>query len=459
MSDAGEDWNEEGSHGEPSHEDPEAVRSENSDLDDGGEADDRPESKAELLRRELEEQDDIEPVAEGEEDALSGGRLNQWEEPSYAKCNAIPFATLVARLEGLRQGQQSHHSWKDSDRIQRLLPARLVEYLRAPLQEGGKPESIFPLYRLLMPDKDSSRLVFLKESLLADMYIGAFDLLPRQQAMLRNYTNPMYVKSAACGDFSAVLEESLAQRCPMTPSNLTLKDINAFLDELLGLKQQQKTGHDYRYQAAGPVRKKAKGPTLKERRTEWLRKQLRLNNSLSPCEHKWFVRIILRKLDFGIGFTRLLNWYDPRAIDLWNARSTLKRLCDELAFSKTIEQEQTEAESLLHGPLPYLTASNDIEFGVEFDPMRSEKTGFQIVLSNLSGRHREHFASASSSSSADPPLAAVHPAFTVETKLDGERMIVHFRRDGVVRIHSRAHVWYRCVTKRKHGDREIAHRY
>jgi hypothetical protein len=123
-------------------------------------------------------------------------------------------------------------------------------------------------------------------------------------------------------------------------------------------------------------------------------------------------------------------------VELWNARSTLKRLCRDLAFSSD-ENEMAQKEQ--GGCLPYLVAPNDgIEFGTEFDPMRSERTGFAILLANISSRHRSHFES-----QTDAPLAAIHPAFTVETKLDGERMLIHFRRDGVVRMHSRSHVWYR----------------
>jgi DNA ligase N terminus/ATP dependent DNA ligase domain len=247
----------------------------------------------------------------------------------------------------------------------------------------------------------------------------------------------MYVNTSACGDFSAVLEQCLQKKSMKVPSNFSVKDINDCLDELKELKVSRRTGHDWKI--SSPT-KKAKPPTLKSLRTEWL-KSLRFppdRTALSAVEHKWLVRIILRKLQLGVGPTRLYSWYDPRAMDLWNARSTLKRLCRDLAFSSDDTESSQNGQD---GCLPYLVAPRDgIEFGTEFDPMRSERTGFAILLANISGRHRSGFES-----QTDVPLAAIHPPFTVETKLDGERMLVHFRRDGVVRLHSRSYVWYRYV--------------
>lgn len=398
--------------------------------EDGDDESERPETQAELLQRD-DDGDGDEPLAEGE---VPVPRADM--EPSYAKCNAIPFHTLCERMESLLQNARTNnHSLKEVDRLERLLPARLIEYLRT-TQRGCPPESIFPLFRLLMPENDSSRFISMKESLLADMYVEAFNL-QEDRDKLKNYGNPMYVNTSACGDFSAVLEQCLQKKSMKVPSNFSVKDINECLDELKELKVSRRTGHDWKI--SSPT-KKAKLPTLKSLRTEWL-KSLRFRpdrTALSAVEHKWLVRIILRKLQLGVGPTRLYSWYDPRAMDLWNARSTLKRLCRDLASSS---DETDSSQNGQDGCLPYLVAPRDgIEFGTEFDPMRSERTGFAILLANISGRHRSHFES-----KTDVPLAAIHPAFTVETKLDGERMLVHFRRDGVVRLHSRSHVWYRYV--------------
>jgi DNA ligase N terminus len=399
-------------------------------LEEGEEESERPETQAELLQRD-DDWEGEEPLAEGE---VPVPRADM--EPSYAKCNAIPFHILCERMESLLSSARNNHSLKELDRPERLLPATLMDYVRTN-HLGRPPESIFPLFRLLMPENDSSRFISMKESLLADMYVEAFNL-QEDRDRLKNYGNPMFVNTSACGDFSAVLEQCLQRKDHLKiPSNYSVKDINACLDELKELKVSRRTGHDWKVSSPS---KKAKRPTLKYLRTKWLERFLSPGDrtALSALEHKWMVRIILRKLQLGVGPTKLFNWYDPQAMDLWNARSTLKRLCRDLAFASD-EKEMAQKEK--DGCLPYLVAPKDgLEFGTEFDPMRSEKTGFAILLANFSGRHRNHYES-----QTDAPLAAIHPAFTVETKLDGERMLVHFRRDGVVRMHSRSHVWYRYV--------------
>lgn len=392
------------------------------------------ETQQELEQREAEDDDD-DPVAEGETEM----------EPSYVKANAIPFFELVTRLETLHQGIRQKRRLKDPEKLQYLLPPRLLEYLRSH-DPGQPPESIFPLYRLLVPEKDTSRFITMKESALTDLYSKAFDLVPDDVQKLKNFHSPSVVETDVCGDFSSVLERVLSRRIDSDASDYTVQGINELLDELYNLKIVRATNHDWQQQYGSPS-KKVKRPTLKELRTQWLhglRFPANVRRPLSAREHKWLVRIIQRKLEFGLGFTRLLDWYDPRAMEKWSSRGTLKRICRDLAFTPldsvpSLDNRKSDV------PLPYLNVSPEgVEFGTEFDPMRSEKTGFQIVLTNLSDRHREYFASQQPFTTT--PLAALHPAFTVETKLDGERMFVHFRRDGVIRIHSRQQVWYRYET-------------
>jgi len=84
-------------------------------------------------------------------------------------------------------------------------------------------------------------------------------------------------------------------------------------------------------------------------------------------------------------------------------------------------------------------------FGTAFDPMLSAKTSFDRVLDDISSKHREYYARELRPQGRwqTPPLAFQHPAFSVETKLDGDRMLLHVGRDGRVQIHSRRSVWYR----------------
>jgi hypothetical protein len=93
-----------------------------------------------------------------------------------------------------------------------------------------------------------------------------------------------------------------------------------------------------------------------------------------------------------------------------------------------------------HQPSPVVP-----NFGSIFTPMLSEKTGFDRILDDLSRRHREFLKSEEGIKRfpKDKPLALMHPAFVIEPKMDGERMLVHASRDGVIRMHTRNGNWYR----------------
>ena len=105
-----------------------------------------------------------------------------------------------------------------------------------------------------------------------------------------------------------------------------------------------------------------------------------------------------------------------------------------------------------------LTSAAALSFGKPFTPMSSARTSFDSVLDDISRRHRAFAQAQQEAQSLEEPSTAAqslsfrYPAFSVETKLDGERMIVHLSKDGIVKICSRVGNWYRYVvyeTKRE----------
>lgn len=68
------------------------------------------------------------------------------------------------------------------------------------------------------------------------------------------------------------------------------------------------------------------------------------------------------------------------------------------------------------------------------------------LLTDISKRHRDYVKNPDDGHYERPALhslAITHPAFSVETKLDGERMLIHyFHETGIVKIHSRSSKWY-----------------
>lgn len=150
---------------------------------------------------------------------------------------------------------------------------------------------------------------------------------------------------------------------------------------------------------------------------------------------------------------------------LWSAHNSLKGICDKLCdpeFSQSrdasyLQQQTSEStdddKNENHGLDTYMPKSLVApQFGNPFSPMLSEKTGFGRVLDDISRRHRSFIESddakffTNSNSNSDylsNSLSFKHPAFIVEPKLDGERLLVHINRNGIVKLHTRKGNWYR----------------
>jgi hypothetical protein len=149
---------------------------------------------------------------------------------------------------------------------------------------------------------------------------------------------------------------------------------------------------------------------------------------------------------------------------LWSAHNSLKGICDKLCdpefaqaqhdYMNTVQQQaglNGNSSSANTGDLgldAYMKKSLTApQFGVPFSPMLSERTGFDRVLNDISSRHRSYLLSDDaklfSQYISSHSLSFQHPAFTIEPKLDGERILVHVSRDGVVKMHTRRGNWYR----------------
>jgi ATP-dependent DNA ligase len=115
------------------------------------------------------------------------------------------------------------------------------------------------------------------------------------------------------------------------------------------------------------------------------------------------------------------------------------------------------------GTLTYLPGpSTDVQLGKIFAPMLSQKTGFERILNDLSKRHRAFARAATEAAKerdeesqhpATNSLACQHPAFTIEIKLDGERMLMHYEREGsLIKFHTRNGNWFRYVIPGRCGQ-------
>jgi DNA ligase N terminus len=271
-------------------------------------------------------------------------------------------ATTTTSTSFHSQRNSTTKKWSDTQKLWKLLPPKFLQHLQDASNTSNTTnttdnnmnttgtrtvQSIFPILRLLLPEKDGSRQFQMAESTISIMYGNALGLSSTQSSkykMLLNYTDPNYVTSHhdGLGDLSLVVQTVVATTKIHQPSTYTIGHINAALDVLSTLPakaKQMKSNHDWKQntttkestEARSPHNKKKtpkKNTSIKELRIQWLRQlndgtfrsshsntNTNTNNSsdgtnhgLSPLEHKWLVRILLRKMQFGlVRFSVLLH--------------------------------------------------------------------------------------------------------------------------------------------------------
>ena len=129
-------------------------------------------------------------------------------EPSYQKFGSIPFSILSKRLEQLWQRKMMKNTGKKrnnkaitlQDMLLNLLPPKML-HTYSQHEPGQPPESIFPLIRLLCPEKDGARRTCVKEMTLAKAYIKAFGWASdkKESRKLLNYHDPAIVGTNGAG--------------------------------------------------------------------------------------------------------------------------------------------------------------------------------------------------------------------------------------------------------------------
>ncbi|KAL3940098.1 MAG: hypothetical protein SGBAC_005282 [Bacillariaceae sp.] len=262
------------------------------------------------------------------------------EEPSCQLADNLTFATTCFTMEII---------WKTTagQLAARTLQQKLDSLLSTEMLHIAKQnsESLFPLLRLYCPDKDSTptREYGINEQNIAQAYCDVLGLQTRGGIaglihcsdlanMLLHFRDPTWVRIDLVGDLSMVVQHVMNERTIYTQSKLDLGDINALLDELAALNpKQQHYHHDACKTEKENVRPKVNAKAnLRKMLEAWFRKVI-LEHNLSPLEHKWLVRIILKKPDLGVRSTSILRAYSPYANGLLAADGNLKHMCDKLA--------------------------------------------------------------------------------------------------------------------------------
>lgn len=383
-------------------------------------------SSSDALEKQVEKEGEKESSDDSDDDNSTASI-----EPDYDKANSLSFYMICSRMETL---------WKTKQGKKRIPEAEKKKYiLPPPLLKEMESQSVFPWFRLLMPDIDGARSTNVKEKKIAQAYCDAegFAKGTKNYEMLYGFTDPQKVPSNTAGDLSLVVEHVMEKRIPKKKSDVTVGQINHLLDELVSLRLRKRHhNHAWRENFSGNKKSKKTETALRER---WLRKVI--SKGLSPLEHKWLVRILLKKMEFGMGTKALLTFFNPYAMELWNAHNSLKNLCDKLAdpdyTTQRIEQEKFQHAMQEGAASRWEAQAQPAVLGNTISPMLAEKSQFATLLNKVHHNHTEYLKT----TSKPPYLALKFPTICAEIKLDGERMVVHFS-EGKVTMHTRNSKWY-----------------
>jgi len=356
--------------------------------------------------------------------------------PDFTKANSLSFAQLCRRFEMVYK-QKLKGSKKQSTQtlVGCLLPDKMYLYLNG--------SSFFPLLRLMLPDLDTSRPhTGMQERTISVAWADALGFIKqsRPYQKLIHFNDPTIAGPSAAGDLSKVVFEIMKDRFPDKPSNTNIGQINDMLDELVTIKNPFKTSHDWRSSISGslPLPKKKNMAHLRRKWTEKV-----ISKGLSPLEHKWLVRILLQKLELGIGSKTILQFWRKYAIDLYKGNNNLKAVCTKLcdpSFIRSLQAEEERFKEANRGT--YMESSvTKAELGNTISPMLSGRVLFSTAMKELTEIHRKAVKSFPKDDPRRNYLPITQPCFIAEVKLDGERIVCHVK-EGAVTMQTRNSVWY-----------------
>lgn len=354
------------------------------------------------------------------------------------KANSLLFFRLCRRFEIL-YNQRSKQTNKQTKQtlISCLLPDEMYQFLNG--------SSFFPLLRLILPDLDTTRPhTGMKERTIAVAWADAlgFKRQSRPYQKLLHFNDPTVAGPTAAGDLSLAVFETVKERYSDQPSTVTIGQINDLLDELVTIKNPLRSSHHWRSSSqAGGSRSSPKIKNKFGLRRQWAEKII--DKGLSPLEQKWLVRILLQKLDIGIGSKTILHYWRKYALELYQGNNNLKDVCTLLCDPSYIKSMQTNEDHINQANRRTYMEASIIKavLGNTISPMLSNKVLFSTAMKDLTDVHRNAVKDFSKDNPKRSFLPIVHPCFIAEVKLDGERMVCHVKQ-GIVTMQTRKAVWY-----------------
>lgn len=216
-------------------------------------------------------------------------------EPKYDKANALNFRQLCQRFETLWKQKSKKKKPSKDEILDFLLPRSLQKFIHGDgeQQQQGmeannenvaqktttavQQQSIFPLLRLICPDKDTTRArLYMKEAVIAKTWAEAIGLSNKSSDYnkLVHYNDPSVAGMSAAGDISMCVFEVVKKRYPefdVRNGGVTLAKMNELLDELAGVRNANQE----------------QGPTVPNttKRKAWVKKLLNMKFSVSQLTY------------------------------------------------------------------------------------------------------------------------------------------------------------------------------
>ncbi|KAK4699162.1 DNA ligase 4, partial [Phenoliferia sp. Uapishka_3] len=247
------------------------------------------------------------------------------------------------------------------------------------------------------PQRDNRRRGYnLKEQKLGKAYREAMELPANSSDAIKieKWKTPT-TKDPAAGEFSTVAYEVIKSRSSVLEGSLTIDEVNTILDQLS--------------QAGSNIGADGQKRPIGKEHARILKKCM---DTMTPAEHKWLIRIILRDLKIGMGERSIFLAQHPDAMQLFNTCSDIKRVCWKLYDPKY--------------RLP--NEDNDVTPLSVFRPMlcqRNQRDLEDVVKHMRKERQPNADADAAALRSKDDEDFYTKEEFMIEEKLDGERMQLH----------------------------------
>ena len=371
---------------------------------------------------------------DGENSTSTQSQENDYEEEykpaenNNKAANQLQFAKLCKRMEYCFLSKKQKNKVTKEQLAECILPLSIRKLIKG---EDGTG-SMYQILRLVFPDCDGVRPNFgMKEEMISKRWAETLGLNSKSSAYkkIRFFANPEHAGPSAQGDLSQAIREVILDRHGEDNSKITVGQINNWLDELVIIKQN-------------------KGSQRTAQQISWINRLLQYG--LGPLEHRWLVRIILNKCELGIGFESFATFLHKHAIRIYNSHRSLRFLCSAISdpiwlaryTKKCIAKNKILQEHKRMNYMPRL--DEDITIGNTMAPQLSSRTSFSSILSEIGKHHREFAKTLPEHNHGRESLAIKFPSFLIETKLDGERMIVHMKR-GTVKLHSRRDNWFTSI--------------